>query len=124
MQQHLANREQKEFGNEACIVDKEDIEFIVTELWHAKCAATGEHMERVPTAITRWRAASGDGLDNYVLLQSHLAVKLDAAQPKAAGKGEGGSGGGPEAVFDASTVARVEKVLKGVRAVGERFKLH
>jgi len=30
------------FKNDKCIVDKDDIEFIVTELWRAKCAVTGE----------------------------------------------------------------------------------
>jgi hypothetical protein len=29
--------------------------------------------------IARWRAEKGGGLDNYVLLQSHLAKRLDAA---------------------------------------------
>ena len=45
MAQHLANRELTVHGNAACIVDRDDVEFIVTELWHAKCAATGERCE-------------------------------------------------------------------------------
>jgi len=40
--QHLVNRERKVFGNTGCVVDAEDVHFVVSELWRAKCAATSE----------------------------------------------------------------------------------
>lgn len=40
--QHLVNRERKVFRNLACVVDADDVHFVVSELWRAKCAATGE----------------------------------------------------------------------------------
>ena len=115
MAQHLMNRERKLFGNDHCVVDKEDIDFIVTELWRAKCAATQERAERVAMEITRWRPANGDRLDNYVLLTTHLAKKLDEQHSS--------GGGGPEAVFDGDVVARVERTLAKFTATGNNFRL-
>jgi len=40
--QHLKNRERKVFGNTGCVADAEDVHFVVSELWRAKCAATSE----------------------------------------------------------------------------------
>jgi len=116
MAQHLTNRELKTFGNVKCVVDKEDVEFIVTELWSAKCAATGERAERVPVEITRWRQERGDGLDNFVLLQAHLAKKLDAAGSPEALVREGGA-------LDSEAVKRIDAVLKNAARVGARYTL-
>jgi hypothetical protein len=71
-------------------------------------------VERVPMEITRWRARAGDHLSNYVLLQAHLCLKLDAAKDR----------GGPEAVFDAATVKRVDATLAASARVGEKNQLH
>jgi hypothetical protein len=71
-------------------------------------------VERVPMEITRWRALAGDHLSNYVLLQAHLCLKLDAAKDR----------GGPEAVFDAATVKRVDATLAAFARVGEKHQLH
>ena len=109
--QHLKNRERARFGNRECIVDKEDIEFIVSELWRAKCAATQERSERVAMEITRWRCERGDRLDNYVLLRSHLAKQLDECE------------GGPEDVFDKAVVDRIDRTLAKFAATGENFRL-
>jgi hypothetical protein len=111
--QYLSNREQKVFGNAHCVVDKDDIEFIVTELWRAKCAATLERLERVPMEVTRWRRELGDRLDNYVLLQNHLAQRLDKAQ-------------GPEGVagLEPDAIARIDATLARFRAVGDKYALH
>ena len=69
--------------------------------------------------ITRWRAEKGDGLDNYVLLSSHLAKKLDAAPASSPG-----GAGGPEALFEADVVRRVDAHLAAFKATGDEFKLH
>jgi Mn-dependent DtxR family transcriptional regulator len=65
--------------------------------------------------ITRWRSKDGDAISNYVLLQSHLCLKLDQASK---------DGLGPEAVFDAETVQRIDAKLATFQRVGERHKLH
>jgi tRNA A37 threonylcarbamoyladenosine dehydratase len=49
--QHLVNRERKVFGNAACIVDADDVHFVVSELWRAKCAATGERYTVLTTGV-------------------------------------------------------------------------
>ena len=72
-------------------------------------------VERVPMEITRWRSEKGDALSNYVLLQSHLCMDLDQASRH---------GQGPEAVFDAETVKRIDAKLATFQKVGERHKLH
>ena len=110
--QHLVNRERSRFGNKGCVVDKYDIDFIVTELWRSKCAATLERAERVGMEITRWRRDRGDRLDNYVLLTSHLAKKLDDCGPD-----------GPEGIFAADVVARIDRTLAKFAATGENYRL-
>mmetsp|Transcript_6360 Transcript_6360/g.8222 ORF Transcript_6360/g.8222 Transcript_6360/m.8222 type:complete len:430 (+) Transcript_6360:14-1303(+) len=111
--QHLSNREKKEFGNKDCVVDREDIEFIVSEFWHAKCAITGARSERVPMEITRWRRDDGDKLTNYVLLQAHLAKKLDTvAKPEDM----------PD--IDPSIIKKIDDRVREFHVIGERYQLH
>jgi len=116
MAQHLSNRETSVFGNRACVVDREDIEFIVTECWRAKCAVTLERAERVPMEITRWRRERGDRLDNYVLLAAHLAKRLDEAGSPEACKGIGDREDG--------AIARVDATLAHYADTGRRYQLH
>ena len=80
--------------------------------------------------ITRWRAEKGDGLDNYVLLQSHLAKRLDAAHAAtdatdATGTGTAAATGGPESVEGLSeeAIKRIDEMLGGLKALGERYRL-
>jgi hypothetical protein len=82
----------------------------------------------VPVEITRWRRENGDGLDNYVLLQTFLAKRLDeagaaAAAAEAAGGPKGG--GGPESVegLSGEAIARIDSILAQVRHIGGEFKL-
>ena len=74
--QHLVNRERSRFGNKGCVVDKDDIDFIVTELWRSKCAATLERAERVGMEITRWRRDRGDAAGKWCVVVAVLVVVI------------------------------------------------
>uniref|UniRef100_A0A7S2SSC0 THIF-type NAD/FAD binding fold domain-containing protein n=1 Tax=Rhizochromulina marina TaxID=1034831 RepID=A0A7S2SSC0_9STRA len=105
--QHLKNREIEVFGNRQPVADKDDVDFLVTELWRSKCAVTLERLERQPMVITRWRRERGPSLNNFVLLRNTVADKLDAVAQ-------------PEDVFDPEVIARVDSTLAIFDAVGRR----
>ena len=63
--------------------------------------------------ITRWRKANGDKLTNYVLLQSHIAKRLDTAEK-------------PEDLkeFTPQVIQRIEARIAKFDVIGEKYKLH
>jgi hypothetical protein len=63
--------------------------------------------------VTRWRRDQGDKLTNYVLLQTHLAKKLDEVNS-------------PEEVqeFDAEVIQKIDKRIQQYEVIGEKYRLH
>jgi len=83
-------------------IDKDDVEFLLMELWHNRCALTGARLGSV-LELARWDLAQPSSCTNLVLMCTGAMERFDR---------EGKSG------FDAAVVQRVEKRLKWVKEMG------
>mmetsp|Transcript_24880 Transcript_24880/g.31217 ORF Transcript_24880/g.31217 Transcript_24880/m.31217 type:complete len:187 (-) Transcript_24880:36-596(-) len=103
MLQDLKKREaRREFGSHALPEQCDwldflspELEYLITEVWRARCAVTNRKLERRPLALARWwrsaRPFFSDGtteerqslplvlVDELILLAPHLAERLDSA---------------------------------------------
>ena len=108
MRQVLESSEMRRFhtARDDLDLDDDDIEFIVQQVWHTRCAATGRKIGgHAPMVLTRWDAAKAPTPYNLVLMQRTLAQQLE----------EGGQGSfAPEVVETINRrLAWAERVCAG-----------
>ena len=111
MRQVLESSEMRRFhtARDDLDLDDDDIEFIVQQVWHTRCAATGRKIGgHAPMVLTRWDAGKAPTPHNLVLMQRTLAQQLE----------EGGQGSfAPEVVENINRrLAWAERVCVGAWA--------
>ena len=80
LRQVLESTEMRRFhvSREDMDLDDDDIEFIVQQVWHTRCAATGRKIGgHAPMVITRWHLDKPLSPYNLVLMQRTLSQQLE-----------------------------------------------